>query len=1424
MRRLLGAVTLAVLTYSGSSLGETKGISYYSLQLGTFNSQEAAERFLSQLPEEIRGDAFVYLTDRGFYTVRIWPSTDLEELKAKRELLLKKYSLESVIVRTDISKVEFSQRATSLKVISPAKNLYSIQLATFKKPRQAKAFLSSLPDSIRKVAFVYLTDSGYYTIRVWPSTSVSYLKGKLKELEGYSLSGIIVKTSPSKVPKREAFAKLESPVSNVDPVDPPQEVKEKGGWGDGEVSISSSAASPTIYYFSVSGKGAQEPVVPNRNELAPGTWENRRVEVEIKPLTSKSYEKVFSLGDVIDKGIYSVNLKFSHLYPAELHRTKFYLKLPDGTVFVIGSLKVNGKSIKSRVEKGILIADLGDLDGNKPLEVSLKLLTKEKTEVKSLPYCFTGELKSGRRIFVSKDKDFFKEFLLAKSAISNGRKRSVVKGRKAVEVKIGITYPDQNVVLPDNSTDIKITVPINSKFELTVNGTPVPKKYLAERNIDKANGIKVFKYVGVPLLKGENKVVLKVGDKEFVRKIFVSGEIADLKFSLYPEHPVADGRSSAYVVIDAYDKDGRPAKVNTYLKVFVDKGDIYDYRTGTYKKFVNDGFKVRLVGGRAVVRLSPAKHPEERVLKVEYGDIEREFTVRYYPEKRPWLVVGELEGSIGFSSTHNSPSKFTDMPYDHSKSGVHFRGRGALFAKGTVKDYTVTLRYDTKRPDNTLLKQNVPSTEEGQFYPVYGDDSEQYFEAKSKKHLYLRVDKGLSYFLFGDYNTDFGKEFDFNRYSRTFSGILINLESPKNYRIRGFVTKNSQDVVREEFKGKGISGPYFLKGQPLEFSEKVWIEVRDRYNPDVVLERKRLNRFTDYDINYDEGFIILHQPLPQFDQDLNPEYLVVTYETENLTQKEYMYGLRGEKWIKGVRFGLFGVKEEHPQKDKELYGLDLYYYKDGLKVIGEVAHSSGFEGEDFSETSGNAYRAEVSYSQKNYQGRIFYKKVEDGFQNPSSVTAEERYTNYGFDLTRDFGSLKITASGLVDNRKNMDRKEADLIFTKRLTEKLSIDVGARYNQEDSDSKSVSYGQGILGLQFSPTDRISLQVKREQSIGGDKESSYFPTRTVLKATYRWSEKTSTYLQSEIRELPEGTNSLTTVGINSQLNENTTAYSKYTIDDGSSGWRTQSHIGLNHVFKLRDDLSVDCGLENVHTFSGSSDQKDYTSLRVRGLYTQSERYKLSGEYQIRFGEVKTEHLLRVGGVFKPSPNYTLLLRDRFFISDYRENEILLGLARRPEDNDKLNYLLKLRWKVSNRDETTNKYLFSYHVNWQPKKRLTLMGEYAAKYTHVKDVGHSFTDLIRGRVLYDVTNRLDFGFHAGLMRQTSTDTYTLAWGPEVGYVLFENFWISLGYNFNGFKDDDFDDAKYWEKGFYVKFRLKFDESYLKKLQLLRGIGEEV
>ena len=44
----------------------------------------------------------------------------------------------------------------------------------------------------------------------------------------------------------------------------------------------------------------------------------------------------------------------------------------------------------------------------------------------------------------------------------------------------------------------------------------------------------------------------------------------------------------------------------------------------------------------------------------------------------------------------------------------------------------------------------------------------------------------------------------------------------------------------------------------------------------------------------------------------------------------------------------------------------------------------------------------------------------------------------------------------------------------------------------------------------------------------------------------------------------------------------------------------------------------------------------------------------------------------------------------------------------------------------------------------------------------------------------------------------------------------WISVGYNFDGFRDDDFEASRYTAQGPYIKFRMKADQDTFKDLSL--------
>jgi len=78
----------------------------------------------------------------------------------------------------------------------------------------------------------------------------------------------------------------------------------------------------------------------------------------------------------------------------------------------------------------------------------------------------------------------------------------------------------------------------------------------------------------------------------------------------------------------------------------------------------------------------------------------------------------------------------------------------------------------------------------------------------------------------------------------------------------------------------------------LRFSEKVTIEIRDRYRAQNILSTRVLQRFRDYEIDYALGRIYFKEPIYSSDDKFNPRYIVVDYEVNGDGGEHYTYGGR----------------------------------------------------------------------------------------------------------------------------------------------------------------------------------------------------------------------------------------------------------------------------------------------------------------------------------------------------------------------------------------------------------------------------------------------------------------------------------------------------------------------------------------------------
>src|SRR6185503_15033735 len=110
----------------------------------------------------------------------------------------------------------------------------------------------------------------------------------------------------------------------------------------------------------------------------------------------------------------------------------------------------------------------------------------------------------------------------------------------------------------------------------------------------------------------------------------------------------------------------------------------------------------------------------------------------------------------------------------HDEDGVVTDGKTSFYTKGRVLGkWLLTLAYHSEdreqEPlrDRDSLKQVIDPDE---FYTIYGDGSEQRYDAATQHHLYVKLERPQFYALFGDYDTGLTQT-ELARYSRSLSGF-----------------------------------------------------------------------------------------------------------------------------------------------------------------------------------------------------------------------------------------------------------------------------------------------------------------------------------------------------------------------------------------------------------------------------------------------------------------------------------------------------------------------------------------------------------------------------------------------------------------------------------------------------------------------------
>lgn len=554
------------------------------------------------------------------------------------------------------------------------------------------------------------------------------------------------------------------------------------------------------------------------------------------------------------------------------------------------------------------------------------------------------------------------------------------------------------------------------------------------------------------------------------------------------------------------------------------------------------------------------------------------------------------------------------------------RGRAAFYLKGKIKgEYLITAAADTGEDELKNLFRNldeknpnslIDRLDPEEFYPVYGDDSTSENDAPTSGKLYVKVEKGDSYAVWGDFKSSV-RGTEYLRSERTLYGAQAVYRSPQQTasgetqtEIQLYAAQPETLPQRDVFRGTGGS-TYFLKFQDItRGSETLLIET---INPTTgqVLSRRTLVYGQDYEINYIQGLILLAEPLSSGDSsnDLivnNPNgdaetYLVANYDHTPTAGNfdTFSYGARVQTWVTDkLRFGATLGRENLGTADQEFYGVDvLYRHSDTSYLEFEVAQTDG-PGMD-ADTSldggltlnteagvagrGRGIRAKGQVDLRDlgydYDGVVggYYEDREAGFST-LSYRSQNHETLWGvyFELEP---TDRLRLRGYYDDYEDSVGKflkEGGIEVGYKVSDVVTLDFGAEYVDQNIPGDATRSGRRTdlaARLTYEPHEDLSVygyvQGTVEQSGGLNRNN-----RIGLGASYKVNDKWT--VSGEVSDGSTGVGARFLA--NYDRDENSSYYFGYTLDpDRTFGAVTLSgqdrgNFVLGARRKINESLSV------------------------------------------------------------------------------------------------------------------------------------------------------------------------------------------------------------------------------------------------------------
>jgi hypothetical protein len=900
--------------------------------------------------------------------------------------------------------------------------------------------------------------------------------------------------------------------------------------------------------------------------------------------------------------------------------------------------------------------------------------------------------------------------------------------------------PEDGSASQSLATSVQILTVQGATLRVEVNGEPIDDTHLGELTTDTGAHTAKYTYYGLPLKPGPNHiVVVPLGANNAagpLAELTVYGPGRPVSFEERLVKPlVADGASTSTLEVTAIDAWGNHAQPGSVVKVTIASGDVHFAKGVTPISSpvpsapnadasptsapanglaatvapVNPSIDLAIASGGVLnIPLAAGLAPGPVTIHISSGDAVADANFYESANIRKPFVNGLVTGGVG--SVPDAPQDAPGVP-----NGPNSRkGRVAVYGTGGVgQNGLLTVSYDTadKLDESSATGANSFDPSDRPF-ATYGDSSTVRDDALSRDHLYARYDQGQSHAMWGEFQANTGGTNSVGGFSQLVDGLQVAIAN-KGRDLSGFVARNDIAYGRVVLSPSGLS----TLAQPLNpdivvGSENVSVVAIDR-RTGIILSQTQLVRNVDYTLDYVSGQIrFITIPLP-FDEFLNPQSILITYEYGGASVHSQVFGGRFDSTLGNgsnpVKFGAGYVNDGNGVANYSLFTQELSGgFRGGSWSLAHAMSDGNINDPTASVSSldnaagsgGEAFKGTFSKTAGSDHFTADFDDTSQGYSNPFGGLTSPGLFDYRADYGHTFKSAALDLE-FDHEYNNYDGAEsaqsnASLKLRKAVGKKLNLTAGVGYVSTSSGTAfapvpgvspdplatpipvtAAAAIQATFGADWKTAKWLDLSASRTQNLGEATVASA-PTETVAQATFDFGPAGRAYIRELFSASPTDSvasstadytavasaTHLTTFGFEKTLGKNTTIDDEYDITQGAGGTTLTAVSGVKEKFLFGKYLRGDASFQRA---DGNTDSAFLTYSGTLS-YTPSNKFRVSTSVQDRTGTGAGLSLFAsaIGAVSDDLSAYADINRNEGAGIESTDDRV--GLAWRPSESER------------------------------------------------------------------------------------------------------------------------------------------------------------